>query len=69
MGPAREENDDGEKKKKEKSCTLVYLFLSLSETEKDSPRNLPKVKPIVMYFHIILKTKPAKYLLFNSVHL
>lgn len=52
MGPAREENDDGEKEK-EKSCTLVYLFLSLSETEKDSPLNLPKVKPIVVYFHII----------------
>lgn len=65
MGPAREVEDDGGKKK----VRYPYLpFLSLSKTERGSLGNLPKIKSIVVHYHIILKSKPAKSLLFNSVH-
>lgn len=48
MEPAREENDDVVKKKKKGGVLYAPLsFLSLSKTERDSPGNLPKVKPIV----------------------
>lgn len=57
MWSTRDVYDDGEK------THHVPLF-TLFATEQN--RNLPKVEPIVVYYPIILKANPAKYLLFND---
>lgn len=40
-------------------------FLPLNKTERGPPGNLPKVKPIAVYYHIVLKVNPSKSLFFN----
>lgn len=67
MGPAREVKGDGEKKKRE--VLYPYLsFLSLSKTERGSPGNLPKVKPIVVDYHSVV-AKSFSYFFFSYFRL